>query len=94
MSTGGWLILLVFAVAIVVIVNKFLHSDSEEFSPAPTPKPPKPEPKPILVQEKKLDYVTIYEFNPVKNIKVCRFCDGENPIDSHQCGICGEEIDA
>lgn len=94
MSTGGWLILLFFAAAIAIIIYKWLQTDYDESGSEVTPKPPTPAPEPIPVQEKQPVYVTVYEFNPAKNIKVCRFCDGENPMDAHRCGICGEEIDA
>ena len=93
MSTGGWLILLFFVGAIVVIIFKWLITDDESGSEIP-PKPPTPEPKQIPVQKEQQNYVTIYEFNSVKNVKICRYCDGENPMDAHQCCICGEEIDA
>lgn len=92
MSTGGWLILLFFVVAIVVIIYKWLVTDDESETEI-TPKLPTPEPKPIPVQKEQPNYVTIYEFNPAKNMKTCRYCDGENPMDAHRCGICGEEID-
>ena len=93
MSTGGWLILLFFAAAIVVIIYKWLQTEDDPGGSEITPKPPKPEPKPIPVQKEQPNYVTIYEFNPAKNMKTCRYCDGENPMDAHRCGICGEEID-
>ena len=93
MSTGGWLILLFFAAAIIVIIYKWLQTDYDERGSEITPKPPTPEPKPIPVQKEQPNYVTIYEFNHAKNMRICHYCDGENPMDAHRCGICGEEID-
>ena len=94
MSTGGWLILLFFAAAIVVIIYKWLQTDHYGSGSEYRLKPPTPEPKPIPVEKEQLNYVTIYEFNHAKNRKICRYCDGENPMDAYRCGICGEEIDA
>ena len=94
MSTAGWLILLFFAAVIVVIAYKLLQTDYNESGSEITPKPPTPEPKSDPVQKEQPNFVTIYEFHPAKNVKICRCCDGENPMDAPRCGICGEEIDA
>ena len=91
MSAGGWLILMLFVVGVVILVVKWLQTDSDDSG---TIKKPTPEPKPIPVEEKAPDFVTVYQMSSVKNVKICRFCDGENPVGANVCGICGEEIDA
>lgn len=94
MSTGGWVILLIFVAIIIVMVFKWLQTDYDSGGSEIPSKETKSETPIIPVHEKKADYVTIYEFSPKKNVKVCRYCDGENPLDANHCGICGEEIDA
>ena len=93
MTPGGLLILLFFVVGIIAIIFKWKKEDSDAAIP---PKPPAPDvaPIPVADPEKKTDFVTVYQMHPITNVKICRFCDGENPMGVHICGICGEEIDA
>ena len=86
MGAIGWIVVLAFVVAITIIIYKVLHSDPEP--------EPKPDPVETISREKKMPtYVTVYEFNPKKNMKICCCCDGENALDAHKCCICGEMID-
>lgn len=88
MGAIGWIVVVAFLATIAVIVYKAVHSE-----PEPEPEP-KPEPvEPISGEKKTPNYVTVYEFNPKKNVKVCCCCDGENTWDARRCCICGEKID-
>lgn len=91
-----WIILLLFVailVFIVIKVDKGFKTACDESDEIELPSSsPISDPKPVYVQKEQPKYVTIYEFSPKESIKICSYCDGENPIDTHHCSICGEEI--
>ena len=88
---GGILLLLLVGLAAYAIwrgEKEKSYKDDSEYVPIP------PTPKPVPARENPLTYVTMYKFDSAKNIKACRFCDGEIPTGANRCGICGEKIDA
>ncbi len=91
----GVVIFLVFIAIIVFLIVKYIQADRETKSGEETTDYSDYYKKSVIVPEKKPQlpsYAAIYEYNSRRNVKICRCCDGENPVPATRCEICGEQI--